>query len=444
MRKAGAAVARQAELMTRPGDRIVFLAGKGHNGDDTAYACEAVQNRSCELLRIVDPEFSDHALTAQLARKPALLVDGLFGIGLNRPLAGNWMKLIENLNRAGVPILSVDVPSGLSADSGLPLDLAIRADVTLTFGAVKQGLLRANASPFVGRLEVAEEIGLVPYPFSTEVGISTASDFQRFPPGRPMQSNKGTFGHVAIVAGSMGYHGAAVLAARAAQRAQPGLITVCPHEPVYLPVASQLQAAMVKPWSTDVALPENTTAIVAGPGLAAPDLPETLRHQLRRLWMSSPLPMILDASALLWLPEGPTPDPALRVITPHPGEAARLLESSVTEVQRDRVGAARELSQRWGNCHVILKGHQTVTLQGKGEVLLNSSGNPWLGQGGSGDALAGFLGGLLAQPELQKQAMLALRYGVWEHGAAADRLRATKPSFTVEELVDELAAGGPR
>ena len=309
MRKAGAAVARQAELMTRPGDRIVFLAGKGHNGDDTAYACEAVQNRSCELLRIVDPEFSDHALTAQLARKPALLVDGLFGIGLNRPLAGNWMKLIENLNRAGVPILSVDVPSGLSADSGLPLDLAIRADVTLTFGAVKQGLLRANASPFVGRLEVAEEIGLVPYPFSTEVGISTASDFQRFPPGRPMQSNKGTFGHVAIVAGSMGYHGAAVLAARAAQRAQPGLITVCPHEPVYLPVASQLQAAMVKPWSTDVALPENTTAIVAGPGLAAPDLPETLRHQLRRLWMSSPLPMILDASALLIVEPADEPDP---------------------------------------------------------------------------------------------------------------------------------------
>jgi NAD(P)H-hydrate epimerase len=438
MRQAGQAVAAAAEHLTRPGDFILVLAGKGHNGDDAVYASELLKDRSRELLRVVDPEVTSNSLPQLLDRGPALIVDGLFGIGLNRPLSGAWMKLLEQINQAERPVLSVDVPSGLSADTGLPLDVAIRARVTVTFGAVKQGLLKNTAAPFVGRIEVAREIGLVSYPFTTEVSLVASSDFRAFPPFRPIAGHKGTFGHLAIVAGSAGYHGAAVLAARGAQRAQPGLITLLTHEQVYQPAAAQLQAVMVHAFATEPFTPEGCTAVLVGPGLASADIGEPFQRWLRKLWQDSAQPVIVDATALAWLPPGPCSSHALRVITPHPGEAARMLGSTVAEVQQDRVGAARELSRQWSDCFVVLKGHHTVMLQGRGEVRVNGAGNPYLAQGGSGDLLAGYLGGLLAQPELQKDAARAIQYGVWQHAAAADSLLAAIPNFTVEDLAKHL------
>ena len=438
MRNAGKAIAALAEKLTCPDDLILFLAGKGHNGDDAAYGCDFITGRRHEMLRVIDPEISILEFGRQMERKPALTVDGLFGIGLNRALSGSWMKLIERVNHSGCRILAVDVPSGLSADTGLPLDVAIRAERTLTFGAVKHGLLRAGAVPFVGRLEVAADIGLSAYPFTTEVGYLEAGDFTGFPPVRMVAGHKGSFGHLVIIAGSCGWHGAAVLAARGAQRAQPGLITVLTQEDAYLPVASQLQSVMVQAITQEVALPDSATALVVGPGLASEQISESFQRAIRRLWQDSPLPILADASALDWLPEGPCSQNALRVITPHPGEAARMLQSTVMDVQGDRVRAVRELSARWGGCHVVLKGHQTVIGRGGGELLVNSSGNPHLAQGGSGDLLAGYLGGWLAQPALQREAGRFLSYGVWRHGAAADSLFARRPYFTVEELAEEL------
>jgi NAD(P)H-hydrate epimerase len=443
MRRAGAAVARLAEKLTRPDDFVLFLAGKGHNGDDAAYGCDFITQRRRELVRVIDPAIGAKEIAAHLQRKPVLLVDGLFGIGLNSALSGAWLKLIDRINQSRVPILAVDVPSGLSADSGLPLEVAIRATCTLTFGAVKRGLLKTSAASFVGRLEVAPDIGLVPYPFTTELSLTTPEDFKDYPPPRPVGGHKGTFGHLAIIAGSPGFHGAAVLAARGAQRAQPGLITLLTNEAVFLPVAAQLQAVMVHAVSDAVRLPESCTAILMGPGLASSELSERFKRAARRLWMDSPLPLIADASALDWLPAGPCAEGVLRVITPHPGEAARLLKSSVAEVQQDRVAAVCELSRRWANCHVVLKGHQTIVGHAREDVFANNSGNPHLAQGGSGDLLAGYLGGLLAQPELLKDASLALRFGVWQHGAAADALLATRPNFTVEDLAEELGRVRP-
>src|SRR3954470_5427385 len=239
IQRAGAAIARKAEAMTRRGEFILVLSGKGHNGDDARVAAEAIQEREVQLLRVIDPETL--ALAPLLARKPALIIDGLFGIGLNRPLGLYWIKLIEQLNKTGRPILAIDVPTGLNADSGEPLDETIRATCTVTLGAAKHGLLQPTAWPFVGRLEVAPEIGLIPYPFTTELGVIVPEDFAEFPPPRPVDGHKGTFGHLGIIAGSFGFHGAAVLAARGAQRAQPGLITVLTEGRVYLPVAEQLQ-----------------------------------------------------------------------------------------------------------------------------------------------------------------------------------------------------------
>ena len=438
MRNAGKAVAALAEKLTRPDDFILFLAGKGHNGDDAAYGHDFITGRRRELLRVIDPEISAQEISLHLERRPALIVDGLFGIGLNRALSGSWMNLIERVNQSGCRVLAVDVPSGLSADTGLPLDVAIRASRTLTFGAVKHGLLRTGAAPFVGRLEVATDIGLSAYPFTTEAGFLEAGDFAGFPPVRMVAGYKGTFGHLAIIAGSRGWHGAAVLAARGAQRAHPGLITVLTQEDAYLPVASQLQSVMVQTITREVALPDSATAVVVGPGLASGQISESFQRAVRRLWQDSLLPILADASALDWLPPGPCPANALRVITPHPGEAARMLQSTVADVQADRVRAVRELSLRWGGCHVVLKGHQTVIGRGVGEVLVNSSGNPHLAQGGSGDLLAGYLGGWLAQPGLQSEAGRFLSYGVWRHGAAADSLFVRRPYFTVEELAEEL------
>jgi NAD(P)H-hydrate epimerase len=285
---------------------------------------------------------------------------------------------------------------------------------------------------------VAPDIGLIPCPIKAELNWTLPSEFAGLPPRRAPDAHKGSYGHVAIVAGSLGYHGAAVLAARGAQRAQPGLITVMPQEFVYAPVAAQLQSAMVLPWRDGAPLPKTCASILFGPGLAAEALPETLKNNFRSLWRDSPLAMVADASALDWLETGPTPRDAVRVITPHPGEAGRLLRVASKEVQAGRLAALRALSKRFGNCWVVLKGHQTLVGRADGEVFVNSSGNPFLAQGGSGDLLAGYLAGLLAQPFWRRDPLLAIRYAVWQHGAAADHLAETQPNWTVEDLADWL------
>lgn len=444
MRQAGAAVARRAEQLSRPGDFILVLAGKGHNGDDAGFAAEQINAREVQLVRVSEPEMAAKEVGPLLEREPALIIDGLFGIGLNRPLATGWLKFIQQLNQSGVPILSVDVPSGINADTGEPLEDAIRATVTLTLGAVKQGLVQATGWPFTGRLEVASDIGLIPYPFTTEVNWTTQEDFVGYPKPRPVAGHKGTFGHAVIVAGSIGYHGASVLAARGAQRAQPGLISLYTAENVYAAVAAQLQAVMVHPWKAPLVLPESCTAILVGPGLHAPAVPEFIRETISGWWQNSRTPMVADASALSWLREGPTPQMSLRVVTPHPGEAGRMLASSVARVLSERIPSLREISRRWGNCHVVLKSHQTLIGRGKEEVFVNSSGNPGLAQGGSGDLLAGFITGLVAQPALRDDPGKILRYAVWQHGAAADLLGSTRAGWTVENLAEALGSIRPR
>ena len=438
--RVGHIVTSRAKQLTRPGDLIVILAGKGHNGDDARQAGHNFSDHEVTLLNVVDPVAALKQFNSHLSLRPALIVDGLFGIGLNRPLEAPWIRLIEKVNQSQIPVLAIDVPSGLNADSGEPEGAAIRATVTLTLGAPKKGLLTAPAWRYVGRLEVAPDIGLVPCPLAGDAQWTLPVDFDSYPPPRPVDGHKGTFGHLSIIAGSVGYHGAAVLAARAAQRAQPGLVTLYVHDKVYLPVASQLQSAMVHPWRPGNKLPDSCSAILFGPGLAATDLPADLKSELRHLWQELPLPVIVDASALDWLSAGATPARSIRVMTPHPGEVARLLKLTTAEVQSDRAAALRKLSKQYGNCWVVLKGHQTLIGRSKGDLFINSSGNPHLAQGGSGDVLAGYLGGLLAQRQLQADPTTALRYSVWQHGAAADRLSEERTNWTVENLLDALGS----
>ena len=150
------------------------------------------------------------------------------------------------------------------------------------------------------------------------------------------------------------------------------------------------------------------------------------------------MPMVVDASALAWLPEGGAPAGQIRVITPHPGEAARMLGVTTGAVQADRLGSLRELSRRFGNAWIVLKGLQTLVGRNSGEVRVNSSGNPYLAQGGSGDVLSGFIAGLLTQSALEADPLKTLAYAAWRHGAAADRLQATRPNWVIEDLVEAL------
>jgi hydroxyethylthiazole kinase-like uncharacterized protein yjeF len=438
----GKAIAHRVRQLTAPREPILCLAGKGHNGDDARAVCAALGNvREVAMVDVLDPAKELAALKDRFRAGPSgvkWIVDGLFGIGLNRPLDGHWRELIDFVNTLNIPALSIDVPSGLNAQTGEVEGAAIRAEVTLTVGAPKVGLLKAPE--WVGRLEVVFSVGLLPCPIESELNWTLPQDFDGLPPRRAVAGHKGSFGHVAIIAGSLGYHGAAVLAARGAGRAQPGLVTVYPQEPVYVPVASQLQSAMVHPWRADEPLPKTCTAILFGPGLAQGDLPERLKDPLRRLWRSCPSAMVVDASALAWLEPGAPPPGAIRVITPHPGEAGRLLGLSADRVQADRVTALRGLSERFGNCIVVLKGNQTLVGQTAGNIFINGSGNPMLAQGGSGDLLGGYLSGLLAQPQWQAQPITAVRYAVWQHGASADRLAKRRCNWTVEDLAATIGS----
>ncbi len=459
IRRVGAALACRALELTRPGDAILILAGKGNNGNDARAAREHLTDRRVEILDVTGPvaalaEFQHRTGVPPVSdlsfsdgdrpeARPALIIDGLFGIGLDRPLDDGWKKFLAAVNEPKIPILAVDVPSGLNADSGLPQGAAIEAAITLTIGAPKIGLLQQVAWPFVGRLEVVDDVGLAPCSHTAELNWTLPDDFADFPPRRAASGHKGSFGHLAIIAGSLGFHGAAVLAARAAQRAQPGLITLFTQEITYRPVAEQLQAVMVNVWKPELKLPESVSAILIGPGLAVPEIAEEMKTFTRQLWRDSKLPVIVDASALDWLmpPQAP-PKTAIRVITPHPGEAARLLGTTSKEVQADRPKALREISKRLGNCWVVLKGNQTLIGRNVGEIFVNSSGNPHLAQGGSGDVLAGFIGGLLGQPALQADVGKTISYAAWRHGAAADALQAARTNWVVEDLIPELGEAG--
>lgn len=444
-RKEGDVIARVGQLLaahlwklSRPNARVLVLAGRGHNGDDARAGAKLLSPRQVELIEVDEPVGALAGIQAALERRPDWVMDGLFGIGLNRSLSADWVRLIETVNAANRPVLAVDVPSGLNADTGEPWGAAIRAQLTVTVGAPKVGLLRPSAWRYTGRLVVEPDIGLVSAPPETDLWWTLPEDFVEFPPVPPVDSHKGNRGHLLIFAGSRGYHGAAVLAARAAQRARPGLITLGTMPEVYLPVASQLQSVMVDDWRSILGKQQRATGYLIGPGLAAMDLPKQLRDLAVVLWQTAPAPVVADAGALDWLPQSHTPATALRLITPHPGEAARMLGGSVQDVQQDRPAALRELSKKYGGCWVVLKGFQTLVGRDSGSIWVNSSGDAALAQGGTGDILAGYLAGLLAQPELADQAPVTIRYAVWRHGAVADQAEILGKQWVPDDLLTLL------
>lgn len=457
MESAGRAVAGEA-LALGAGARGAFVvAGAGNNGGDGLVAARHLHVLGVRVRVAVVGDVGklrgDAAanlararasgvpfVAADAAAEPGeIVIDALFGTGLDRAVAGEALAAIERMaaaRRAGSPILAVDVPSGLSADTGQPLGAAVEADVTLALGQPKLGLALEPGRSLSGRVHVAK-IGIVEAvsgePPAAE--LWTRAGAGRALPQRPAAGHKGAFGHVLVIAGSEGKTGAAALAALGAARIGAGLVTIaCPAglhdllavkctESMTVPVPDTpgraLSASAEKPL---LELGHARDVVALGPGIGGH--PETVAL-VDGLLAGLGRPLVLDADGLnalgrncarLKARSAPT------ILTPHPGEAARLLGIHAQEINADRVGAARALAQGTGAV-VVLKGAATVTASPEGRVAVNPTGGPVLGTGGTGDVLAGTIAGLLAQG---CEAFEAAALGVFVHGLAGDLFAARR------------------
>jgi len=371
MQRAGAAVAE--ELMRRFPDarRVALHAGGGANGGDGRIAAEILRAQGREL---VD-------------ERPEVVIDALLGTGMKGAPREETARLIEEIDAAGVPVLAVDIPSGVNASTGEVAGVAVNADVTVTMHGPKVGLAVAPGRFLAGEVAVAD-IGLEPA--ETEHRL-VAREILAEVPRRSPRDNKYTAGHVLVVGGSRGLTGAPALAARAALRADAGYVTIAaPAES--LPVLETLVLEAVKRPLDDVfEAAAKAKALAVGPGLGREEQARTL---VRRLLAEIELPAVVDADALFELEAGEWPAP--RVLTPHEGELARLLGRESKEVAAHRLASVQEAADRY-DCVVVLKGEDSlVAAPGRG-VLVCALGLPSLSTAGTGDALTGIMAAFLAK-----------------------------------------------
>src|SRR5262245_26522734 len=435
MEQAGRQVA--ALLGSLHGDRlpdlhVLLLCGPGNNGGDALVTARLLTDRglSCRTLLFARPgglrgsaaQAYEAArrlgVVVEPVRSPAawrrlrralaqcdLVVDGLLGTGLSRPVAGLFADVIEAVNRSGREVIAVDIPSGLLGDTpGIP-GPAIRARHTVTFARPKVPHLLAPASGLCGVVHVAD-IGIPEAAVAAERPALSLADplaLRKSLPRRRRDAHKGDFGHVLVVAGSRGKGGAARLAALAALTAGCGLVTAAVPKSLASSFVRGEMEVMTEGLDetdegtiSDTALPRlrrllaGKRAVAVGPGLTTH--PST-RRLVRDLVASVRVPLVLDAPGLnpSPRPSGLRPRRAL-LLTPHPGEMGRLLGTGTQDVQADRLGAVRRLARRTRG-HVVLKGHRSLVASPDGHVSVNPTGNPGMATAGSGDVLTGFLAG---------------------------------------------------
>lgn len=341
---------------------------------------------------------------------PDLVVDALLGTGVNTPLSPLLTKIVATINGLAVPVLAVDLPSGLNGDTGRAMGAVVQATRTLTFIGIKQGMLTGDGVDCVGQLD-CDPLGVTPD--DTMLPAAWRIDYpllctQLTP--RPRASHKGSYGKVLLVGGNRGMQGAIVLAARACLRAGAGLVRVSQH-PEHPPV-SLYQPELMSLTNAD---DEGWASVrVIGPGLGQD---EWGRAQIARN-LTDRLPLVLDADGLNWLAQSPRHQDNW-VLTPHPGEAARLLGCTIADIETDRFAAVQALQRRYGGV-VLLKGAGTLIYDGE-RVALCCEGNPGMASGGMGDLLSGIIAALLAQGW---SATMASWLGAVIHGEAADQAAA--------------------
>jgi hydroxyethylthiazole kinase-like uncharacterized protein yjeF len=429
MERAGAAAAELgARLASDRSKDVLVLAGPGNNGGDARVVAERLREKFFRVTIAASP--------GEVPDKPwGLVVDGLFGIGLARDLSGDYARLVDIANRQDCPVLALDVPSGIDADTGRVLGRAVRATHTITFIALKPGLLTLDGPDHCGEICV------------DPLGLDTA---KRIPPSgwvaepalfgsalkpRPRNFHKGMAGSLGILGGADGMSGAALLAARAALKLGAGRVYagfLADGYPAVDPAAPELMLR-----HADDVLGLDLDALVAGPGIGTGERAETLVGAA----IASDLPLVLDADALNLISESEDLRKACArrktetLLTPHPAEAARLLAESTAAIQANRLEAAKNLSRHF-NAHVVLKGNGSILVARDGHWYVNRTGNSGMASAGMGDVLSGMLGALLAQRYTGESALVL---GVHLHGAAADALAKSGDGpvgIVASELID--------
>jgi NAD(P)H-hydrate epimerase len=378
------------------------------------------------------PSSKDYVKVKKDLEKFDILLDGIFGTGLDAEVRGYYREVIDHLNTVQRPIVAIDIPSGLDADTGKPLGTAIRASFTITFGLPKVGHLIPPGIDYVGEVKVID-IGIpkrlvedekIPTYLLEEKEIKRWLSIPRNP-----DTHKGDYGHLLVIAGSVGKTGAAAMACQAALRMGAGLVTLAIPKSLNGIMEMKLTEVMTEPlpetpkqtlslraFSAIVRLCENKKAVIIGPGLGTFKETQSL---VLKLIKALEVPIILDADGLTALATQPKALPITNrslILTPHPGEMARLVRSQVKEVLEDRIGLSRNFSQSH-HVHLVLKGHPTLISTPKGEVFINPTGNPGMASGGTGDVLTGMIGGLVCQGF---DILPSLQIAVYLHGLAGD------------------------
>jgi len=424
---------------------VLVVCGPGHNGGDGLVAARYLANHNYTLSAlIINPEKMDELTRKELELARAcgvkiiekeerfgyisnadIIVDAIFGTGLSRKPSGFYVKIIEEINKAGKPVISCDIPSGVNGKTGAANEIAVKADITVTYQVPKLGIFSAPGFKYAGKIFI-EDIGI---PSSVISEINSNIEFvekKNLPPfiRREPDSHKGDFGHLLIVGGSIGKSGAVIMAANAALRVGTGLVSCAIPESLNSVFASTVISAMSLPLPEEngaisyVAikkLPQllnKKTALAIGPGLSV----TAATRALVRTVLATSVPKVIDADGL-----NSTDISGLKrhngelIITPHPGEFAKLTGIPVREIQSNRIMYAKELASEI-NATVVLKGARTV-IASKNRIWINSTGGQSLAKGGSGDYLTGIIAGLIAQGMTAQQAAVL---GTWIHGKAAE------------------------
>lgn len=459
--------------------KVAIIAGKGNNGGDGFVIARHLMNQGIpvKVILLTDPKslrgdaetnhyifhrmkgevipapsIKDYQKVKRDVEKAGLLIDAMFGTGLDAEVRGYYREVIDHLNALQKPIVAIDIPSGLNANTGKPLGVAVRATLTVTFGLPKMGLLLSPGTDYAGTLKVID-IGIPKNLVEEEkvqVHLLEEEEIRRFlsVPRRP-DTHKGDYGHLLVIAGSVGKTGAAAMVCEAALRMGAGLVTLAIPKSLNAIMETKLTEVMTEPlpetpkqtlslraFHSILRLCENKKAVVIGPGLGTFKETQSL---ILKLIKSIDLPMIIDADGLNALAAQPKLLPISNrsiVLTPHPGEMARLTHSTVKEVQDNRMGISRNFSQS-SHTHLVLKGYRTLIVTPKGEVYINPTGNSGLATGGTGDVLSGMIGGMVCQGF---DLLSSLQASVFLHGLAGDEvaLELGEKSLVATDLIRKI------
>ena len=467
------------------GKKIAVLAGRGNNGGDGFVMARYLVNKgfhvNCFLLSNQSKVTGDAKVNLQLAqtlygqvqngriieienekafeahraamRHHDLFIDAILGTGLNSDVRGFYKHAIEMINHSKRPVFAVDIPSGLHADTGKPLGVAVKAQATATFAFSKIGQVLYPGNQYTGQLKVIDIgiPGFISQKKNLSVCLIDKRQISSLFPKRLFDSHKGTYGHLAVLAGSPGKTGAAALCANAAARSGTGLITLGVAKGINTQVETQVTEAMTQPLEDNgnafltetsmndiLAMISGKQALAVGPGIGTHDNTKKL---IRTLVQTIDIPMVLDADALNCVAD--TPDilkkkKAPAILTPHPGEMARLCGQSTAQVQENRLKAACEFAQNF-DVTLVLKGAQTIIASPDGQCAINPTGNPGMASGGMGDVLTGMTAGFLAQKLNPYDSAIA---AVFLHGLCGDRLAGQMGSlgYLASDMIREIPA----